>query len=142
MQQIIQKFFLPVLLSIVFNSAFNQSLWTHGRLKVTPDGHYLQFSDGTPFFWLGDTGWEMFHRLTLEEMKTYLDNRAAKGFNVIQAVALAEFNGLKKNNQYGESPLKGVDPTKPNEKYFAVIDSAVHMARERNMFIGIAAYMG
>jgi len=27
----------------------------HGRLRVTPDGHYLQHEDGTPFFWLADT---------------------------------------------------------------------------------------
>jgi hypothetical protein len=111
-------------------------------LKVTPDGHYLQFSDGSPFFWLGDTGWELFHRLRLEEIKIYLDNRAAKGFNVIQAVALAEFNGLKKTNQYGEAPLQNLDPTKPNEKYFTIVDSTIHMARERNMFIGLLPTWG
>ncbi len=21
--------------------------------------HYIQYEDGAPFFWLGDTGWEM-----------------------------------------------------------------------------------
>src|SRR5450432_2596461 len=104
-----------ILLVIISIHSIGQTLWDHGRLKVTPDGHYLQFADGTPFFWLGDTGWELFHRLTLEEIKTYLDNRAAKGFNVIQAVALAEFNGLKKTNQYGEAPLQNLDPTKRNE---------------------------
>jgi hypothetical protein len=119
-----------------------QTLWNHGRLKVTPDGHSLQFTDGTPFFWLGDTGWELFHRLTVEEIKTYLDNRAAKGFNVIQAVALAEFDGLKKPNQYGEVPLQNLDPTKPNEKYFTIVDSTVHMARERNLFIGLLPTWG
>jgi hypothetical protein len=69
-------------------STHGQSAWTHGRLEVSRDGHYLQYSDGTPFFWLGDTGWELFHRLTLEEIRTYLDHRANKGFNVVQAVAL------------------------------------------------------
>lgn len=123
-------------------TSFSQSLFQHGRLQVTKDGHYLQFADGTPFFWLGDTGWELFHRLTLEEIKTYLDNRSEKGFNVIQAVALAEFDGLRKPNQYGEVPFKDLDPTKPNEKYFAVIDSAVHMARERNLFIGLLPTWG
>src|ERR1044071_6109171 len=100
-----------IFFTIVGIHSFTQRLWDHGRLEVTPDGHYLRFTDGTPFFWLGDTGWELFHRLTLEEIKTYLDNRAAKGFNVIQAVALAEFNGLRRPNQYGEVPLQHLDPT-------------------------------
>jgi hypothetical protein len=76
---------------------------------LTKDGHALQFSDGTPFFWLGDTGWELFHRLNLADIKVYLDNRADKGFTVIQAVALAEFDGLRSPNQYGEVPLKNLD---------------------------------
>lgn len=131
-----------LLVFITTSDASSQSLFTHGRLKATPDGHYLQFADGTPFFWLGDTGWELFHRLTLPEIKQYLDNRAAKGFNVIQAVALAEFDGLRKPNQYGDVPLKNLDPTKPNEAYFKVIDSAVHMARQRNLFIGLLPTWG
>lgn len=119
-----------------------QSLFTHGRLHVTKDGRYLQFEDGKPFFWLGDTGWELFHRLTLDEIKQYLDNRSAKGFTVIQAVALAEFNGLKKPNQYGELPLTNLDPTHPNNKYFTVVDSTIHMARQRNLFIGLLPTWG
>ena len=114
----------------------------HGRIQVTPDGHYLRYEDGTPFFWLGDTGWELFHRLDLPEIKNYLDNRAAKGFNVIQAVALAEFDGLTRPNRYGELPLKNLDPTQPNEKYFAVIDSTIHLAKERNIFIGLLPTWG
>lgn len=55
-----------------------QKLWDHGPLQVTADGHYLQHSDGTPFFWLGDTAWELFHRLTPEEIRAYLDNRTGK----------------------------------------------------------------
>jgi len=43
-----------------------------------------------PFFYLGDTAWEMFHRLDLSEARMYLENRAAKGFNVVMAVLLSE----------------------------------------------------
>ena len=45
---------------------------------------------GTPFFYLGDTAWELFHRLDREEADEYLSLRAAQGFHVIQAAALAE----------------------------------------------------
>lgn len=41
--------------------------------------------DGSPFFWLGDTAWLLFSRLTDDEIDIYLKNRAAKGFTVIQA---------------------------------------------------------
>lgn len=119
-----------------------QSLFNHGPLQATKDGHYLQFKDGTPFFWLGDTGWELFHRLNLNEIKQYLDNRAAKGFTVIQAVALAEFDGLRIPNQYGELPLKNLDPQQPNEKYFKVVDSTIHMAKQRNLFVGLLPTWG
>lgn len=43
-----------------------------------------------PFFYLGDTAWELFHRLDLDEAKIFLENRAAKGFNVVMAVILSE----------------------------------------------------
>ena len=32
-------------------------------LKVSADQRHLVHDDGTPFFWLGDTAWELFHRL-------------------------------------------------------------------------------
>jgi len=119
-----------------------QSQWKHGRLKVTADGHYLQYEDGTPFFWLGDTGWELFHRLNKEEIEKYLENRRQKGFNIIQAVILAEFDGLRKPNQYGEVPLRNLDPAQPNEKYFELIDWTVKNALGKNMFMGLLPTWG
>ena len=135
---------LKCLLALVLlsNTVKSQSLFSHGRLQVTKDGHFLQFADKTPFFWLGDTGWELFHRLDLAEIKQYLDNRSAKGFTVIQAVALAEFDGLRKPNRYGETPLRNINPAQPNEKYFQVIDSTIHMAKTRNLFIGLLPTWG
>ena len=119
-----------------------QHSWSHGRLKVSADGHSLQYEDGTPFFWLGDTGWELFQRLKLDEIKSYLENRSSKGFNVIQAVALAEFNGLRQPNRYGELPFKNLDPNHPNGKYFAIIDSTIKMAMRLHLFIGLLPTWG
>ena len=137
-----RNLFCSALVFIICFTVNSQSIWKHGRLKVTADGHYLQFEDGLPFFWLGDTGWELFHRLTKEEINIYLENRRAKGFNVIQAVILAEFNGLKRPNQYGEVPLTDLDPTKPNEKYFDLVDYTVQLAQEKNMFMGLLPTWG
>ncbi len=33
---------------------------------------------GKPFFWLGDTAWELFHRLTREETEKYFRKRAGQ----------------------------------------------------------------
>ena len=38
------------------------------KLKVYGTGQYLMWEDEKPFFYLGDTAWELFHRLTREEM--------------------------------------------------------------------------
>ena len=35
-----------------------------GPLKVSPNHRFLVRADGTPFFWLADTAWELFHRTT------------------------------------------------------------------------------
>ena len=76
----------------------------HGKLKVSENKHYLTFDDGTPFFYLGDTAWELFHRLSKKDAENYLENRRAKGFTVIQAVVLAELDGLNSPNAEGETP--------------------------------------
>src|SRR3954469_4971270 len=80
------------------------------QIRVTSNHRFLQTKDGKPFFWLGDTDWELFHRLTREEAEEFLEIRRQQGFNVIQAVALAEFNGLHQPNRYGDIPLANDDP--------------------------------
>jgi hypothetical protein len=112
------------------------------QLKVSADKRYLLTKDGKPFFWLGDTGWELFHRLTREEAKEYLQNRADKGFTVIQAVVLAEFDGLNVPNAYGDRPLLDNDPAKPNEAYFKHVDFIVNEANKRGLVIAMLPSWG
>src|SRR5438552_925287 len=57
-------------------------------LKISPNGRYFMTADGQPFFWLGDTGWLLFSKLTRENAIKYLDDRKQKGFNVIQVMVL------------------------------------------------------
>ena len=86
------------------------------RITVSENRRFLVTETGAPFFWLADTNWEIFHRLTIEEVEFFLKNRQRKGFNVIQAVALAEFDGLHTPNAYGECALSTTirrEQTKP-----------------------------
>lgn len=72
------------------------------KLKVSDNGRYLMTEDGKPFFWLGDTGWLLFGKLTREDAVKYLEDRRQKGFNVIQVMVL---HGLGVVNVYGDSAL-------------------------------------
>ena len=131
-------FFLFVLVGMLQAQEQNKL----GKIKVTQDGHYLQHEDGTPFFWLGDTAWELFHRLSFDEIEKYLEDRKSKGFNVIQAVALAEFNGLLKPNRNGDLPLLELNPERPNEKYFAFVDQVIDLAAQKGLYIGLLPTWG
>jgi len=113
-----------------------------GVLRVSENGRRLVYEDGTPFFWLGDTAWELFHRLDREEATRYLQDRAEKGFTVIQAVVLAELDGLNTPNAYGHTPLKDNDPTRPNEAYFEHVDYVVNKAAELGLRVGMLPTWG
>ena len=116
--------------------------FSHGDLKVSPNHRFLVHADGTPFFYLGDTAWELFHRLNREEAERYLEKRRAQGFTVIQSVVLAEFDGLHSPNAYGDLPLAGDDPTRPNEAYFRHVDFVVRTAAAKGLFIGMLPTWG
>ena len=114
----------------------------HGKLIVSDNHRFLQFQDGTPFFYLGDTGWEFFHRLNYKEAEIYLENRRQKGFTVIQAVILAELDGLNTPNRNGDKPFIDNDPGRPNEAYFAFADSLIRLAESKGIFIGLLPTWG
>lgn len=114
---------------------------TPAWLRVSDDRRHLVTEDGRPFFWLADTAWEMFHRLTREETEEYMSNRAAKGFTVIQAVALAEYN-FSKPNAYGHLPLADRDPARPLDPYFRDVDRAIACARRHGLHVGLLPTWG
>lgn len=133
---------------LLANTATTVSQQRTQRLKVSDNKRFLVKTDGTPFFWLGDTAWELFHRTNREEADRYLKNRADKGFTVIQAVALAELDGLNAPNTYGHRPLLNNDPTKPDIKdgvandYWDHVDYIVRKAQSLGLHIGFLPTWG
>ena len=111
-------------------------------LRISDNRRFLVHDHGAPFFYLADTAWELFHRLTLSEAERYLRDRAAKGFTVIQAVALAEMDGLRTPNMQGDLPLIDGDPARPNEAYFAHVDAVVALAAGMGLHIGMLPTWG
>jgi hypothetical protein len=104
-----------------------------GPVPVAVRSRHLVDSDGRPFFWLGDTAWELVHRLSRDQILHYADVRQRQGFNVCQFVALAELDGLRTPNVNGDLPLIDEDPATPNEAYFEHVDFAVQTLNERGM---------
>jgi Protein of unknown function (DUF4038)/Putative collagen-binding domain of a collagenase len=133
--------FLPLLLN---------AQW---QLKVAPNKQSLSLN-GKPFFWLGDTDWELFHRLNRAEVTEFIQKRAAQGYNVLQVVALAEFDGLKQPNRQGDIPLIDLDPTKmaitngsnpANDQeydYWDHVDFVLEEAAKHKVFIAILPTWG
>ena len=124
---------------IVSSLVLAQSASNAPRLKVSANHRWLQYADGRPFFYLADTSWHLFPNVTREQADLYLANRAAKGFNVIQACVL---NNVDDANAYGEKPLTDRDPAKPNEAYFRHVDYIVGKAQQLGLFIGMLPTWG
>lgn len=125
-------------------------------LKVSENRRFLIKEDGTPFFWMGDTAWELFHKLSLEETEIYLRNRVERKFNVIQAVALAEDKGLTIPNAYGRIPLLTndsgqYDPLAPDlstdvstgsYSYWDHVDAVIDLAASLGLYIALLPTWG
>jgi hypothetical protein len=136
------------LLLVLAASAISSNAAAPRQLRVSENRRFLVSDDGRPFFYLGDTAWELFHRLNREQARAYLENRARKGFTVIQAVALAELDGLHDPNPYGHRPLIGDDPTKPDVKdgpandFWDHVDEIVHQANALGLTMGFLPSWG
>ncbi len=72
------------------------AIYQHGFLKVSPNGRYFVYADGTPFFYLGDTHWLYIHERfetsnvpgVASEFQYIVDKRVAQGFTVFQSEAI------------------------------------------------------
>lgn len=67
----------------------------HGFVKISENGRYFTYDDGTPFYWLGDTNWQAPNYVSLTQCNYpgcqcesqflhELNDRLAKGFTVYQ----------------------------------------------------------
>ena len=106
-------------------------------LKVSANGRRLVRDDGSPFFYLGDTAWAMLQRLDRAETDRYLRDRAARGFTVVQTVAISEFDGLSAPNRNGDLPLRDADPARPNDAYFRHVDWVVERAAGLGLVVAL-----
>lgn len=111
-------------------------------LKVSDNQRFLITDDGKPFFWMGDTGWELFHKLTLDEADHYLRNRSGKGYTIIQSVILAECDGVTIPTPEGFLPLDNNDINSPNPEYFNKVDQIIDLAAKYGLYMAVLPTWG
>lgn len=121
------------------------------RLQVSSNQRYFITGHDDPFFWLGDTGWLLFAKLTREEADRYLDDRRQKGFNVIQIMVL---HTLGAANAYGDSALVNKDAAKPlltegntpgdslQYDYWDHVDYIIAAAAQRGLYMALVPVWG
>ncbi len=95
---------------------FMTSVIVQAQLTVSENGHYLKNPDGSPFYWLGDTGWALFQKLNREDVEFYFETRAKQGFSVIHAAVynVNPFVLPPLSNVYGDKPFIKNDPRQPD----------------------------
>ena len=117
-------------------------------IKVSSNHHYFVDQKGHPFFWLGDTGWLLLSKLSGQEVDQYLDDRAAKGMNVIQVMVIHD---LAEKNVFGRTALVDKNLGQPDTatvasgdtlNYWQGLDSAVIKAEKRNMIVALVPVWG
>ncbi len=118
--------------------------WDNGKLKVSENHRYLQHENGTPFFWLGDTGWLLPERLNRDEAEFYLTECSKRGYNVVQVQTIDKVPSL---NYYGQSSMPdGFNFKNINKKdlygYWDHMDFIIKAAERKGIYIGMDCIWG
>ena len=112
-------------------------------LTLSKDRRYF-LRNGEPFFWLGDTAWLLFQKLTFEEAMVYLKNRAEKGFSVVQATLV---HTKDYRNREGSLALFEDDFARPNpdlspDAYWPMVRRIVDEAAEMGIVMALLPSWG
>jgi len=124
------------------------------KLKVHENGRYLVYEDNSPFFYLGDTAWELLMRLNRTETDHYLQTRKNQGFTVIICAAFGtSLSSETIQNRYGDVPFVdnavGEKPLttsgkNPNDSieydFWDHADYVINKADELGLYIGFLPF--
>ena len=114
-------------------------------LRVVSGRRHLVGANGVPFLMQGDAAWSLMAELTRQEVETYLQDRARRGFNTV-LVSLIEhhFSSDPPRNAYGDAPFTTPgDFSTPNPAYFAHVDWVLRRAQQLGFVVLLTpAYLG
>ena len=137
---------LGVLLFLIISISLSAAKlpWENGKLVVSENHRYLQHENGTPFFWLGDTGWLFPERLNRDEAEFYLNECSKNGYNLVQIQVIDKVPSI---NFYGQSSMPdGFNFKDINKKgvygYWNHLDYIIKMAEKKGIYIGMTCIWG
>ena len=110
-----------------------------GPIGVSPNGRHFVDRHGRPFFWLGDTQWELFRAFPLADVRTILEDRKSKGFSVVQVMLTGVGDGTGPNVA-GQKPWVNDDPSTPNDQHFRHVDSVMELTRESGLVVALGIF--
>ena len=144
MKRLILSAFLVLSIFASAQSKTAKHPWDNGKLKVSENHRYLQHENGTPFFWLGDTGWLLPERLNRDEAEFYLTECSKRGYNVVQVQTIDKVPSL---NYYGQSSMPdGFNFKNINKKdlygYWDHMDFIIKAAERKGIYIGMDCIWG
>lgn len=106
-------------------------LYRHGPVRVSLDRWHLAHADGTPFFWLSDTAWNGALLASEADWKTYLADRAGKGFTAIQFVT-TQWRAAT-GDADGRAAYTGKEQIAVNPAFFQRLDRYFDALNERGL---------
>lgn len=123
----------------------------HGYVTIVPGQRYMSYADGTPFFYLGDTHWQMPDYERLHEcnypgctcgsqFKHLVDDRVKKGFTVYQTYfdsAESDGGGNKRQNHWWTDFYTLINPQAFNESMDVMIEYLASQGLTTAMGFGV-----
>lgn len=113
----------------------NTDIDQNGFVRLETGKKYFVYDDGTPFYWLGDTHWQMFDYERLDEnnsdeegdsqFEILVQNRLEKGFTVYQTYpdsAQTDGGGQKRRYNWWTRKYKLINPTAFTENFDVMMD--------------------
>ena len=132
--------------TLVVNSPTNEQIALnpnyHGFLKISKDGRYFEYTDGTPFFLLAATNWAInTSRCGLGNKQDgpffqYLRDRKSKQFTTILMQYLRGFGDVENINGYrneGGYPFPDDDLSRLNPDYLISLDQRIKSIWDHGM---------
>jgi hypothetical protein len=107
-------------------------------ISVSSNGRYFVDGNGNPFFWQGNTDWEMLRLYSVADSRTIIQKQRSQGFNTINVMSTGvppEYSSFS-----GPKAWLNDNPLTPNTAFFARTDSIVAVAHEYGMIIVLGVY--
>jgi hypothetical protein len=107
--------------------------------RVSENRRYLASADGAPFLWVGDTAWAAFVLASQAEWETYVQDRKAKRYSVIQVHAGTGFTGNIRDRA-GQPAFSGEgEQFRWNPEFWKGVERKIESANEHGLLVMICA---